>query len=80
MTTTTKRADALQVGDTIVGRWHRRVLAVASRLHSRKILVEYDYICPTAIDAGRGRKNEFIYYPPGQGLFMPDAILEVLTP
>lgn len=80
MTTTTKRADQLKVGDIIVGNWYRHIRSIASRLHTRKLLIEYDYICPTALDAGRGNKNEFIYYPPGQGLFKPDSLVEVLTP
>lgn len=77
---TTKRADELKVGDVIVGKWFRRVRFVASRIHSRKILVEYDYVCPRAIDAGRGGKSEYYGYPPGQGLFKSDSLIEVLTP
>lgn len=78
MTTTTKRADELKVGDLITVVWGMGVVRQIAHKFGL-IYVRYDFVYRNAADAGVDDKNWF-YKGGGNPAYLPDTIVEVLTP
>lgn len=78
MTTTTKRADELKVGEVILIAMGRMVIRSIFEEFDL-VFVKCDLVYDNASDAGRGDKNWF-YKGGGGPAFLPEALVEVFTP